>query len=71
MLLVEISDSLPNVIRGIEKEPINNPNSFIIESIRTLFFAFKTRPSIDSASSALKEIIEYFDSMVDFNKNSK
>jgi len=44
MLLVEISDSLPNVIRGIEKEPINNPNSFIIESIRTLFFAFKTRP---------------------------
>lgn len=71
MILIEISDNLPDVIRGIEEEPINNPNSFIIESIRNLFYAFKTRPNIDSASSAVKDIIEDFDRMVDFNKNSK
>ncbi|CDX66925.1 Protein of unknown function [Leuconostoc citreum] len=71
MLLTEISDNLPNVIREIENKPINNPNSFIIESIRNLFYALKTRLNIDSASSAVKDIIEDFDRMADFNKNSK
>lgn len=70
-LLIELTDDLPKNIPGIEQEPRYNANSFIMESIRSLFSSFSRRPSIDSASTTLNGIIEDFNDMVEFNKSSK